>query len=276
MESDPIVGTLVRHADFPSRLVTPRHVDVWLPPGYDAESGPSMPVIYAHDGQNLFSPETAYGGVDWGIDETLVRLIDAGEVPPAIVVGIWNTEHRWREYMPQRALDEAAPDVRRRFVEAHGGPPFSDTYLRFVVTELKPFVDRSYRTLPEPLSTFIMGSSMGGLISLYALGEYPEIFSAAACVSTHWPAGDGCVVDYVRGRLPAPGAHRIYFDYGTQTLDALYEPYQQQVDAIVAAAGYEEGKDWVTRAFPGAEHSERSWRERAGVPLRFLLEELIR
>ena len=116
-----------------------------------------------------------------------------------------------------------------------------------------------------------MGSSMGGLISAYALCEYPHVFGGAGCVSTHFPAGKGAVIDYLAKNLPKPGAHKLWFDYGTETLDALYEPYQRRMDAVMKAAGYTEGRDWITKKFPGAEHSEKSWRARVDQPLTFLL-----
>lgn len=265
-----IPGTLHRHTDFASAFVPPRNVDVWLPPGYTAGSV-EYPTIYMHDGQNLFDPALAYGGVDWGIDEAVVRLMQAGQIQGAIVVGIWNTgDARWLEYMPQKAL--AAPGTLERFGQEAGGEPLSDRYLEFLVGELKPFVDRHYRTLPARETTFVMGSSMGGLISLYATCEYPDLFSGAGCLSTHWPAGEGIVLDYLRGALPPPGRHRFYFDYGTETLDAEYEPYQQRADAVMRTAGYTEGVDWLTRKFEGAGHTERSWRQRVHIPLLFLLE----
>jgi predicted alpha/beta superfamily hydrolase len=265
-----ILGTLHRHTDFASALVAPRNVDVWLPPGYTAGST-AYPVVYIHDGQNLFDPALAYGGVDWGLDEAVVRLMQAGQIEGAIVVGIWNTgDDRWREYMPRKAL--AAPGAIERFGQEAGGEPLSDRYLEFLVGELKPFVDEHYRTLPGRQHTFVMGSSMGGLISLYALCEYPGVFGGAGCLSTHWPAAGGATIDYLQRALPAPGAHRLYFDYGTETLDAEYEPYQQRADAILRAAGYCPGVDWLTRRVEGAEHSERSWRERVHIPLLFLLQ----
>lgn len=276
-----ILGTLHRHLDFASAFVQPRNVDIWLPPGYAAGDG-EYPVVYMHDGQNLFDLALAYGGVDWGIDEAVVRLMEAGQTGGAIVVGIWNTgDARWLEYMPQKAL--AVPGALERFGHEAGGEPLSDRYLEFLAGELKPFVDEHYRTLPGRANTFVMGSSMGGLISLYATCEYPDLFGGAGCLSTHWPApgnqgvpGLGNhgspVVEYLRGALPAPGCHRFYFDYGTETLDAEYEPYQQRADAVMRAAGYTEGVDWLTRRFEGAEHSERSWRERVHIPLLFLLE----
>ncbi len=265
-------GQLLRYTAFPSENIKPRPVDIWLPPGYDDDSGARYPVIYMHDGQNLFEPGLAFAGVDWGIDEAIVRLMDAGTTEGAIVVAPWNSARRRSEYMPQKPL--AMPAMReqaRHFAAENGALPFSDLYLRFLVEELKPFVDATYRTRPGRDTTCVMGSSMGGLISLYALCEVPKVFGAAACVSTHWPIGDEPLVDWFGAALPAPGRHRIYFDYGTETLDAQYEPYQARMDERMATAGYRRGVDWETRTFEGAEHSEVSWRARAEIPLAFLL-----
>ena len=271
--SSTLIGTLDRYVRVASRFVEPRSVDVWLPPGYDPAGGRRYAIIYAHDGQNLFEPANAFGGVDWGLDRTLSRLLHQGEARQAIVVGIWNTAERWREYMPQKPLEGPGRSAKRaRFAEQNGGPPLSDGYLRFIVKDLKPWIDATYPTLPGRESTYHMGSSMGGLISLYALCEYPDLFGAAACLSTHWPAGEGVMIDYLRHALPLPGVHRIYFDYGTETLDAEYEVWQVQSDQIMRAAGYRKGVDWITSKFVGAEHSERAWRERLHLPLRFLLQ----
>lgn len=268
--SESIVGTLRRHEGLESRFVSARNVDVWLPPQYDASR--PMPVVYMQDGQNLFDPEIANGGVDWGIDETVARLAEEGGPGPAIVVGLWSTDQRWREYMPEKALQRTgSPMVESRLVQEQAAEPVSDRYLRFVVEEVKELVDGEYETRPDRESTFIMGSSMGALVSLYAVCRYPEVFSGAGCLSTHWPARDGIVVEYLKEALPPSGRHRIYFDYGTETLDAAYKPYQKSVDEIMREKGYEEGRDWVTRRFEGADHSERAWRNRAWIPLAFLL-----
>lgn len=265
-------GTRRRHPDFPSRYVTPRHIDVWLPPGYGAGTGDRFPVLYMHDGQNLFDPKTSFIGVDWNLGETMTRLIGEGQIRPAIVVGIWNTPRRVQEYMPRKPLElPHGQPLRERLEQEWGGSALSDHYLKFLTEELMLFIDRTYRTLPEREHTYIMGSSMGGLISLYAVCEYPHLFAGAGCLSTHWPAGDGIVIDYLETALPKPGRHKFYFDHGTETLDACYEPYQQRVDAILGAAGYEPGRNWLTRKFAGAEHSERAWRERIPIPLTFLL-----
>jgi len=267
---DQIIGNLNRHANFPSQLVPPRHVDVWCPPGYGSSSS-RYRVLYMHDGQNLFDPSTAYGGVDWGMDEAIVSMMSSGEIPGFIVVGIWNCgEKRWREYMPQKATENNSV-LMATFIKTAGGEPWSDNYLRFLVEEVKPFVDENYRTQTGQPDTFVMGSSMGGLISLYALEQYPHIFSGAGCVSTHWPAGKMRLVNSMGRNLPAPGQHKLYFDFGTTTLDAQYEKYQLRMDAHLRNAGYRSGVDWLTRKFEGAAHNEASWRERVNIPLKFLL-----
>lgn len=267
-----VTGRLLRYDAFASLKVAPRNIDVWLPPGYDRDPARRYPVLYMHDGQNLFDPASSYGGIDWGIDETMTRLVAGGRVRPAIVVGIWNTPARFSEYMPQQAI--TGPTVAAGvdgIAPIAAGDLHADLYLHFMVEELKPFIDDHYRTLPGSGDTFVMGSSMGGLISLYALAEYPRVFGGAGAVSTHWPAGDGAMVDWFAAHLPDPGAHRLYFDHGTATLDAAYAPYQSRMDAALRAAGYEEGRNWTTRRFEGAAHDERAWRARVEVPLQFLL-----
>lgn len=262
-----------KHPAFPSKSVPAREVDVWLPPGYDTNPAESYPVIYMHDGQNLFDSATSFGGVPWAVDQAMLRLIAAGKTRGAIIVGIWNTGlGRFPEYMPGKAVSgdrvplhiAGGPDIPAQAIQ-------SDAYLKFLVEEVKPWIDRTYRTKPDAPNTFVMGSSMGGLISAYALAEYPGVFGGAGCVSTHWPAGDGAVIVYLAKHLPKAGAHKLYFDFGTATLDAAYAPYQQRMDAVMRKLGYTAGRDWLTKEFPGAEHSEKSWRARVETPLSFLL-----
>jgi predicted alpha/beta superfamily hydrolase len=266
-----VTGTLKRYALFTSKFVPPRNVDVWLPPGYSKNRRARYPVLYMHDGQNLFDPRTSYGGVDWGVDETMTRLIDQGVLREAIVVGVWNTQRRVAEYMPRKAVTSASTKDLKGVPENDGEEIVSDEYLKFLVRELKPFIDSRYRTLPNRANTFIMGSSMGGLISAYAACEYPQVYGGAGCVSTHWPAGDGAMIDYLKTHLPKPRAHKFYFDFGTETLDAQYAPFQMRADEVMLRAGYTEGLDWVTRKFDGEEHSEKSWRKRVDIPLVFFL-----
>jgi enterochelin esterase-like enzyme len=234
----------------------------------------------------------------WEVDRTLLALRKSNVVRPTIVVAVWNAEgNRAREYGPQAPI-ESLPAELRRIVPPNGSAgetsPLADAYIRFLATELKPFIDARYRTRAERDETFVMGSSMGGLISLYALSSFPEVFGAAGCLSTHWvvttnysefpghfapgASGDPRVElmaaayrDWLREHLPAAGKHRLYFDHGTRGLDGLYGPLQRKVDGLMKNKGYRLGIDWTTRVFPGAPHDESAWRERLAIPLTFLL-----
>ena len=279
-------GKLVDLGMVQSRYADARQVSVWLPSSY-RPGGPRHAVLYMHDGQNLFSTATGYGGMEWKVDETLEALIRRGEVRPTIVVGIWNTPKRLRDYVPAKAFARLSPAYMDRVRALYGGDPLSDAYLKFIVEELKPRIDREYRVRKDPANTVIMGSSMGGLISLYAISEYPNLFGAAGMVSTHWPLmapADGeSLTDadfemvssaferYLAPALPKPSTHKLYFDHGTETLDRHYARYQERIDKIVARRGYREGVNWISRNFPGHAHNEVSWATRLDIPLRFLL-----
>lgn len=281
----PVDGKLVEHPDFASVHVQPRNVTVWLPPGYEA-GAERHPVLYMHDGQNLFDASKANSG-EWGVNEHLGRLIAKGQVRAPIVVGIWNTPLRLREYVPADLIKALPADVRDDVQAIYGGAPLSDEYLRFMVEELKPFIDQTYRTLTRPTDTMVSGSSMGGLISLYAVMKHPQVFGAAACLSTHWPlridglddpAALALWRDKVVGAssrvvaegLPTPGSHRFYFDRGDETLDQFYAVFQSRIDAVFRDKGYGP-RDFQTLLFPGAQHNEASWNGRLDVPLKFLL-----
>ena len=270
-----------RYDDVQSNYVDPRRVDVWLPDGYE-ESDEPYSVLYAHDGQNIFIPwQVGLHPVDWGIDEAIQRLMDSGKIRKTIVVGIWNTPKRRLEYLPQEAWDAAPEDMQIYIEGTEGGKPESQEYLQFIVEELKPFVDSTYRTRPDREDTFLIGSSMGGLISLYGMIRHPDVFSGAACVSTHWPLhvdldnteATHNFIEYMTGAMPTPGSGRIYFDFGTEELDGRYEPHQILIDDMMRGLGYKHGKNWETRKFEGAGHNEPAWRARVDIPLKFLLQD---
>jgi enterochelin esterase-like enzyme len=280
-------GTIVDLGVVQSKHTDPRKVVVWLPSSYRPD-GPRHAVLYMHDGQNLFDKATAGYGMEWQVDETLDRLIRENKVRPTIVVGVWNTPKRLQEYVPAKAFRHLPPQYMKRVRKLYGGDPLSDGYLRFVVDELKPRIDQSYRVRTDRANTVIMGSSMGALISLYAIDEYPKVFGAAGMVSTHWPLfipteGQNAISDeeyevvssaferYLKPALPSPSSHRLYFDHGSETLDAIYARYQARIDRIVAARGYRRGANWVSRNFPGQAHNELSWASRLDVPLQVLL-----
>lgn len=237
----PRVTGYVEHlAPIDSQFVDRRNVDVWLPSGYFSAGATARryPVIYCQDGQNLFDPATSFIGVDWGVDETLTRLIAGKQIPAAIVVAVWNTPKRLSEYMPQKPFERVKEsDVPDMFKSARR-QPLGDAYLCYLVNELKPAIDARYRTLPGRESTCILGSSLGGLISLYAIYEYPDVFGGAACLSTAWTVAGRITARDLQKALPDPKTHRIYFDYGNETKEDGYEPLQLMVDSQMKAAGY--------------------------------------
>jgi predicted alpha/beta superfamily hydrolase len=268
-----VTGTVEHLAPMDSQFVERRNVDVWLPPAYFSAEAKvrRYPVIYCRDGQNIFDPAVSFIGVDWGIDETMTRLIARKEIPEAIVVAVWNTSKCLSEYMPQTPFERLPEaDLPDMFKSARR-QPLGDAYLRYLVRELKPAIDARYRTLPGRESTSILGSSMGGLIALYAICEHPEVFGGAACLSTAWPAAGGITARDLQPALPDPKTHRFYFDYGNETKEEGYEALQQQVDSQMKGAGYMAGTNWLTKHFPGEEHPKLAWRKRVDGPLQFLL-----
>lgn len=275
----PVHRRIERLTDFDSKHVVSRNVDVWLPPAYDTDSQSHFPVLYMHDGQNLFYPELSSMGDTWQVAETIHQLAGDGKIENCIVVGIWNSRRRFREYCPGRPFSEMPDEFKAEAYEVLGTVEMlGDDYLKFLLEELKPQIDRDYRTLPDRRHTTIMGSSMGGLISLYAMLEYPELIGGAGCLSTHWPLSDKSVPpdftdimgDLIKNRLLANGEHKIYFDYGTETLDAIYEPYQLRIDQVMEEMGFSE-QEWLTMKFPGHAHIETDWASRLHHPLQFLL-----
>ena len=280
----PATGTIQRLDKLPSASPAARTVDVWLPPGYSNKQ--KYAVLYMHDGQMLFDANLTWNKQEWRVDESAARLIAEGSVRPFIVVGIHNNSRtRHSDYFPQKPFESLPQATRNELMQSarsasqslFSGDIASDAYLKFLVDELKPYIDAHFSVYTDAENTAVMGSSMGGLISLYAISEYPQIFGSAACISTHWPgvmpSNDNPVPEvffgYMQSNLPDPATHRLYFDHGTQSLDSFYPPLQAKADVILRAKGYTDS-NWQTREFIGADHSEKSWAERLDIPLQFL------
>ncbi|MFY0607094.1 MAG: alpha/beta hydrolase [Cyclobacteriaceae bacterium] len=276
-------GSLDRIANFPSQYVTERNVDVWLPDGYDSTA--AYPVLYMHDGNMLFDSTTTWNGQEWGMDEALGQLIANDEIPPCILVAIWNVPaERKPDYTPQKPFLALPQDIRDSLysLESYRQKLFpvavrSDGYLKFIVNELKPFVDSKYATKPDRDNTFIMGSSMGGLISMYAFMEYPEVFGGAACLSTHWTLGYAPTDiiperfrNYMIARVGLIPGRKLYMDHGTTTLDALYPPYQKLFDEALEPYGISPTA-YQSKIYEGAAHTEVDWGKRIAIPLIFLM-----
>jgi enterochelin esterase-like enzyme len=278
-------GTIERIPHFQSQFISERHLDIWLPESY-SDTGGKYAVLYVHDGQMLYDPTMTWNGQAWKIDEVIHWLTDSGHIQPCIVVGIWNSPQRHAEYFPQRPFQQMSPSEKDTVLGQlqmasridQTFEPTSDLYLKCLVEEIKPFIDNRYAVYSDAAHTGIMGSSMGGLISIYAVCEYPLVFGMAACLSTHWTgtftAQNNPVpmhfMRYLADHLPSAQHHRLYFDCGDNTLDALYPQFQQQVDSLMMEKGYTASL-WQTRYFPGEDHSETAWHKRLHIPLTFLL-----
>ena len=233
-----------------------RTVTVFLPPGYDPDGPRRYPVLWMHDGQNLFDAGTSFAGVPWAADETAEREARRGAAAPVIVVGVGNSPDRLREYGPRPAGD---------------GDDLSVGYGRFLVEELKPWVDATYRTAPGPDATGVAGSSMGGLISLELARRYPEVFGRCAALSPSlwwdrelflreagWPAG--CRVWLDTGE-----------DEGMSRAGRLANVTRtRRLARLFSEAGLRDGRDFAYREVPGGTHNEASWGARFGEVLRFL------
>lgn len=214
------------------------------------------------------------------MDETLSHLLQHHQIRNTIVVAIWNNgAYRHAEYFPQKALQGLAPAIKDSVViNSLMNQPQADNYLLFLTKELKPFIDSAYSTHKDKANTFIAGSSMGGLISLYAICEYPNTFGGAACMSTHWlgilspkyEAIPTAIIAYAKAHLPSPKDHKLYFDYGSATLDRFYKPYQKRMDKVMKEKGYTQ-TNWITKEFSGDDHSEKSWSRRLYIPMQFLV-----
>ncbi|MBP7184856.1 MAG: esterase family protein, partial [Saprospiraceae bacterium] len=276
---------IVRYNNFQSELISTRNIDVWLPSNYDEHK--KYAVLYMQDGQMLFDATTTWNNQEWGVDETMNKLILEGKIRDCIVVGIWNANaNRHAEYFPQKPYNYLSQEKkaelmsleREKGVKYFNKHVYSNQYLKFIVKELKPFIDSHFSTIRGREGTFIAGSSMGGLISLYAVMQYPKVFGGAACISTHWigvsnEAKDGipdAFCRYIERRIGKCKDTKFYFDYGTETLDKYYEEYQKRVDAIFLKNNFDKNH-FQSMKFEGADHSEKSWNARFEIPVTFLL-----
>jgi len=242
-------------------LAHPREVLVWLPPGYDSNPPRRYPVVYLHDGNNMFDEATSFIGAEWSIDETAGRLSAAGEIEPVILVAVGNSPDRLAEYTP-------AADPK------HAGGRAAD-YARFLVEELKPKMDAEYRTLPGPETTGTIGSSLGGVVSLYLGYEHPEVFRRIGVVSPSAGWADRAIVSMVEGRAKPPLC--IWLDIGTAegpdrdgdgVADAVLDV--RALREALVRAGFTEGRDLFYKEAAGASHNEVAWAARTEAILRAL------
>lgn len=264
MPEHTLTGNIHQHTHFRSEILrNERDILVYLPRGYRRNRRERYPVLYLHDGQNVFDAATAFGGTEWGVDETAQRLIRKHLMEPTIIVAVANTgDNRVHEYAPTRGvIDDNAKRKRR-------SKGLGKKYGRFMVEELKPFIDKVYRTRPEPEFTGLGGSSLGGLSTIVLGLWFPHVFTRLAVMSASiwW---DDCVVydmvDSIEDGAKPP--LRIWLDTGT------HEPGWERAAVLrdkLVAKGWRLYDDLQYLEVEGADHSERAWAARIEQVLRFL------
>ncbi|WP_266203974.1 alpha/beta hydrolase-fold protein [Pontibacter kalidii] len=245
-----VTGNIAYHEKVGKSTAVPaRDLVVWLPPNYEQERKKRYPVLYMHDGQNLFDPTTSSFGVDWRLDETADSLIRAGEMEPIIIVGINNTENRMQEYVPG---EQGA------------------AYVAYVVNTVKSFIDSTYRTRPGAKHTATGGSSAGGTVAFMLAWEHPDVFSKAICMSPAFKVYD---IDYVDDVLAYKGRKKplfFYIDNGGVELEEQLQPGIDEMLQALKQQGYREGKDYTWVKDEKAKHFESAWGKRMPQALRLL------
>ncbi|HEX8144071.1 MAG TPA: alpha/beta hydrolase-fold protein [Pyrinomonadaceae bacterium] len=232
------VSDILEFYSGPSNIL--HRVRVYQPPGYFENTIKRYPVLYMHDGNNLFFPNEAFLGNTWGVGQTMDMLDSMNVIDKTLIVGIYPYD-RMNEYTK----------------------PGYEAYGRFIVEQLRGFVRDRYRPLDGAENSAVMGSSLGGVVSMYLAWQWPEVFGKAGCLSSTFTYRD----DLMQRIASEPKrAIRVYIDSGWPGDN--YEATRSMRD-VLARAGYEFGKDLLYFAFPNALHSETYWSMRSHIPFQF-------
>ena len=250
-----ITGQVKYHRNLKGEGINDRDIIVWLPPGYDAQKKTRYPVLYMQDGQNIVDPATSSFGVDWKIDESLDSLIKNKIIEPVIVVGIYNTNNRMKEYTPGDK---------------------GNAYMNFVVNTVKPLIDSAYSTKSDRAHTMVGGSSAGGIFSFMLVWEHPDVFSKAICMSPAFRlpngmAGDWNYVTTVHESKPKFKDLFFYIDNGGVGLESELQPGIDEMLPILKAKGYKEGVNFIFIQDKNARHFESEWAKRFPLAIKWLL-----
>jgi predicted alpha/beta superfamily hydrolase len=225
-----------------------RDVYVWLPPGYDEKRKESYPVVYMHDGENVFDPRVSNYGVDWSVDEVMQELVKENEIRPAIVVAVFS-RNRYEEY-DYLLLGQA--------------------YSSFLVETVRPMINEKFNVSSDRKDTYLMGSSMGALISFTTMWVYPEVFSKAAGLSLPAFIHDQMIINFVEDRSRPKHDVSFYMDHGMYGIDSKYEKWAKDFYGKLLGSGIKK-EDIAYEVFPYANHTEADWARRVHIPIKFLL-----
>lgn len=248
---------LIKHQGFPSRFLRNRRdLIVYLPPGYEAHPQQTFPVLYLHDGQNLFEGTTSFiPGMDWHVGQTADQCIEQGSVEPLVIVGIYNAgTQRIGEYTPTRA-----PKL---------GGGRANRYAQFLLEEVRPFTSSQYRVKQGAENTGIGGSSLGGLVSLYAGLRYPQIFGKIAALSPSVWWNERVILRFAATASVEP-LPRVWLDIGTKEGPRIVDDVERFRDILIGK-GWQLDRSLHYQRVEGAEHNEAAWAQRVGPFLQFL------
>jgi predicted alpha/beta superfamily hydrolase len=249
IDSEEIIGEIqYLHEFYSINLKNERDIIIWLPPSYHF-SGKKYPVLYMHDGQNLFDPNTSFIGNDWKVDEVASGLIKDRLIQEIIIIGIYNTKERLNEY--------------------NYFHPTGKKYAAFIIKELKPFIDEHYRTTNRTADTAVMGSSMGGLISFQLFWQFPTVFGKAACLSNSFWVNDKKVFEMIKeGKETFSSKNKLYIDCGSEEKE-LIDDFSRMVK-VLKKMNIHELVTFGSYIDNGSRHTENDWAARLYIPLRFL------
>jgi predicted alpha/beta superfamily hydrolase len=257
---------------FVNRLIFEgRTVDYWAPDNKTSH------LLIAHDGQNVFDHRTATHRRTWKMAQSAVNVsVELGIIPPAIIAVFHSrtSENPWG-----RIIDLAPQDLFQNGVKPSIGASntvtleelASNKYLRQITEVIAPEITTSLELNLDDLNKAVVGSSLGGLASLYALAKYPDFFTTALALSPHWSIGERDFVDALIEILPTPGRHKVWMSHGTRGIDAKYGPAQRYADQKMVEAGWQINRDYKTQVYKKSGHNERSWARYLDQPMRFWL-----
>ena len=255
-----------------------RTVDYWAP------AGGSDRVLLAHDGQNIFDKKTATRKTTWELAQRAIAVSAEFGTTPPLVIGVFHSASatdpfgRAKDLAPQHPFQNGVtPILGRVGFWQREQPSFpleeirSDSYLELIANEIIPTIAKATGSQPEPLKSAMLGSSMGGLATLYGVNKYPDIFQSALSFSPHWIIGENPLVDALVKPLTPGKISRLWMSRGTKGHDKNYEPFQEYADQLAIENGWRSGVDFIHKVYPRTGHNERSWRSYLSEALRFWL-----
>ncbi|MEI6867661.1 MAG: alpha/beta hydrolase-fold protein [Actinomycetes bacterium] len=263
----------IRHLSEPVTRINfaGRTVDFWAP------AEPATHLIVAHDGQNIFDRRTATRGRTWQLAQNASRVATEFGISAPLIIAIFhgttksNPWGRAHDLAPQEPFQAGLVVAQPKYRDVSLADLQGDNYLETIVSEIVPAISQSVGFIPEPSKTALLGSSMGGLATLYGLGRHPEFFGAGLAFSPHWIIGENPLVDALLDALPMPSNHKIWLSRGTKGLDAEYQPFHDYSISKLKELGWQESEQFEAKIFAGGRHNEPSWRRQSDEALRFWL-----